>query len=396
MRIERQDVITYGTPLLFIGAACLAGSRRLIKHFPGSSQKGLVCSAALGGAGVVASGLKNSGDGCDYDRRVYIIAVLAVTVIAAPTLAKTLLGRADLNFRASLRFAFIQGLIFGVVDFGSSFMEKADAMPLIEPEPEADVPPPQQQNYIGAVTVDVLSLILQCLGNVDIAKVALTCKRFQEVVETQQIQTHLAEQFAFGPKDWNRYFVDIGEVPPLPHDIIDILKSPCPYWPNSRVLETHLLVLLPQTVNEQSFTLGVLGKLAGYTNLLYTKVEQGLSKSYWVLITKAVIPNSRSKNYTEQQALLQGIYAVPRTLEIATGILMHHAKTGERLYSKTPFITYTRCQENYDGECLSSGSRIMVGSFGESTTGSSELAVTCFDHDDSRRDSYGLGGVRKL
>jgi len=111
MRIERQDVMIYGTPLLFVGAAFLAGSKRLIKHFPGASQKGLLFSAALGGAGVVASSLKNSGEGSDYDRRVYSIAGLALTAIASPTLAKTLLGRSDLNFRASLRFAFIQGVI---------------------------------------------------------------------------------------------------------------------------------------------------------------------------------------------------------------------------------------------------------------------------------------------
>ena len=227
MRIERQDVITYGAPLLFVSAAFLAGSKRLIKHFPGASQKGLLCSAALGSAGVVASGLKNTGDSADFNRRVYTIAGLAITAIAAPALAKTLLGRADLNFRASLRFAFIQGFIFGAVDFGAFFMEK----------PEADIPPPQQenipfhqqQNYIDVVPLEAMSVIFQCLSNADIANAALSCKKFQEVVETPQIQKYLAGQFVFGPKDWNRYFGDVGEVPPLPPDIMDILRSPCPY-----------------------------------------------------------------------------------------------------------------------------------------------------------------------
>lgn len=248
MRIERQDVINYGTPLLFVGAAFLAGFKRLIKHFPGASQKGPLYSAVLGSAGILASGLKNSGEGSDYNRRVYTIAGLALTAIAAPALAKTLLGRADLNFRASMRFTFIQGMIFGAVDFGTSFMDKADV-----------IPPPQ--NYIGAVPAEVLFIVFQCLSNADIAKVALTCKKFQYVVETPQIQRHLVEQFAFGPKDWNRYFGDVGESPPLPPDIMDILKSPCPYWEGKSVANTHLLVLIPKTVNGSLFTLNLLGEM---------------------------------------------------------------------------------------------------------------------------------------
>ena len=403
MRIERQDVMTYGTPLLFVAAAFLAGSKRLIKHFPGASQKGLLFSAALGSVGVIASGLKNSGEGSDYDRRVYTIAGLAITAIAAPALAKTLLGRSDLNFRASLRFAFIQGLVFGAVDFGSSFMKKADALPPIDPEPEVDVPPPQQQNYINAVPAEVLSFIFQCLGNADVAKAALTCKRFQEVVETPEVQRHLVEQFAFGPKDWNRYFGDVGEAPPLPPDIMDILKSPCPYWEEKSVANTHLLVLIPRTVNGSPFTLNLLGEMIKepkgggyatkyeyYSDLIQREIgNQPVSTSYWALITKDVLPNSLSKTYLDQQDLLayKRSYAVPGALEIATGILMHRVQTGEHLYNHE---RYTRCQET-----LSNGFRVVVGSFG-----SSGLHVYVDDpgYDGDARRNYrnGLGGLRKL
>ena len=404
MRIERQDVMTYGAPLLFVAAAFLAGSKRLIKHFPGASQKGLVCSTALGSAGVIASGLKNSGEGCDYDRRVYSIAGLAITAIAAPALAKSLLGRADLNFRASLRFAFIQGVIFGSVDFGSSFMEKADVIPPIAPEPEADIPTPQQQNYIDAVPLDAISVIFQCLSNADISKAALTCKRFQDVVETPQIQMHLAENFAFGPKDWNRYFGDVGEAPPLPPDIMGILRSPCPYWEGRIIANTHLLVLIPQTVNGQPFTLDLLGEIikapkgGGHSAKYYRASfvlnelgDRGITSSYWALITKDVIPNSRSKTYTEQQALLEDPYAVPGALEIATGILMHYTQTVERLYSDNT-NTFTRCQET-----TNNNSRVVVGSFGPSGLNVFDVLI----HGprgggDSRIGSYGLSCVLRL
>ncbi|MBC8875403.1 MAG: hypothetical protein H8E44_38755 [Planctomycetes bacterium] len=65
---------------------------------------------------------------------------------------------------------------------------------------------------------------------------------------------------------------------------------------------------------------------------------------------------------------------------------MHHAQTGERLYSDSP-DTYTRCQEK-----LSNGYRVVVGSFG-----SSGLHVGSFRYvDDGRIDYGGLGGVRKF
>jgi hypothetical protein len=37
-------------------------------------------------------------------------------------------------------------------------------------------------------------------------------------------------------------------------------------------------------------------------------------------------------------------YDIPYVLEAATAILLHHARTGERLYTDDPY-TYTRCQD---------------------------------------------------
>ena len=96
-----------------------------------------------------------------------------------------------------------------------------------------------------------------------------------------------------------------------------------------------------------------------------------------------MLPNSRNKTFSEQEALIKGPYAVPGALEAATGILMHHAQTGERLYTDSP-DTYTRCQE-----MLSNGYRVVVGSFG-----SSGLGVGIYDG--SRFDGHGLGGLRQF
>jgi len=74
------------------------------------------------------------------------------------------------------------------------------------------------------------------------------------------------------------------------------------------------------------------------------------SESHWVLMARDVIPNSRSKSYTDQQQLAQtynknGIgYEVPKLLDTIVGIFMEYVRTGERLFSDNPW-TFTRCQE---------------------------------------------------
>ena len=82
-------------------------------------------------------------------------------------------------------------------------------------------------------------------------------------------------EMAFGKAKWERYFGDVGVEPPLPKDIVEVLKSPCPYWGGRRVEETHLLVLIPQSVNGRSFTIGTLGEM------IKSPQKEGYSTKYY-------------------------------------------------------------------------------------------------------------------
>ena len=214
----------------------------------------------------------------------------------------------------------------------------------------------------------------------------------------RKIREELSQTY-FGKAKWEKYFGNVGVEPPLPKDIAQVLKSPCPYWGGKGVEETHMLVLIPKTVNGRALTLNTLQELIQnprggghatkyeyYYEVTQKEVgSQPVSASYWALMTKDVVPNSRNKNYSEQQALIKGPYEVPGALEMATAILMHHAETGERLYSDSP-STYTRCQEK-----LSNGCRVLVGGFS-----SSGLFLHRDRYDGHRNDDYGLGGARKF
>jgi hypothetical protein len=144
-----------------------------------------------------------------------------------------------------------------------------------------------------------------------------------------------------------------------------ILDGPCPFWPSKKVRDTHLLVLIPATVGGVPFTLNRLGELiqhpknGGHSTKYrfypeYTKarIGEGSSpRSYWVLMTRDVLPGSKNKVHAAQKELVatyasQG-YALPSGLEAATAILLHHAREGERLFGDDPW-TFTRCQEQVD------------------------------------------------
>jgi len=174
----------------------------------------------------------------------------------------------------------------------------------------------------------------------------------------QQVPT-----IAFGKDKWNTYFGDIGQEPPLPSDIQQILLSPCPFWSGKKVQDTHLLVLIPKTVNGQLLTLANLRdwiqkpKQGNATKFGHWdpggNENLSIANSYWVLMTRDVLEGTRKKSYADQTQIVSGFrqktgidYQPPKLLEVAVCILMEHASKGTRLYSDSP-LTYARCQEKY-------------------------------------------------
>ena len=170
---------------------------------------------------------------------------------------------------------------------------------------------------------------------------------------------------AFGAEEWSQYFGEVGEAPRLPSDINEILGSPCPFWAGEVVKDTHLLVLIPATVAGEPFSLDLLERLVknpkvGDRSTKYrhynSDVQEQLGaqspgRSYWVLMTRDVLEGSRYETYAAQKALVAqhasrtGLpYELPGVLEVATAILSHYVRSGERLYTDALW-TWTRCQE---------------------------------------------------
>jgi HEAT repeats len=168
-----------------------------------------------------------------------------------------------------------------------------------------------------------------------------------------------------GEVEWKHYFGEVEPAPDLPGDMTAILDSACSFWPGEQVKDTHLLVLMPATVDGKPFTLDLLEELiehpkSGGHRTQYRWYESdvkeqlgaaSLAAPYWLLMTRDVLPGSRDKNYRDHKKLVAdharrtGLpYELPKVLEAATVILTHYVRDGEKLYSNDPW-TYTRCQE---------------------------------------------------
>jgi len=239
------------------------------------------------------------------------------------------------------------------------------------------------------------NIIFRNLSLPALGRCSSVCKVWKEMTE-KQINTFSHEK-AFGPKEWFIHFgTHLKNVLRLPPDIAEILSSPCPFWPGKQVYETHLLVLIPQTVNGQPLTLKTLGELikkpltghaTQYSNFyLGEYTDPAAPPSHWVLMTSDVIEGSRNKSYPDQQMLLsqkgQGDYAVPTILDATVCIFMEYIRSGTRLYSDSPW-TYSRCQEKYNANW-----QLGVGGFALGGLGVGD--------DGGVREFIGVAGFRKI
>lgn len=213
-----------------------------------------------------------------------------------------------------------------------------------------------------------LSIKLSC--KVDLSTQEKAC--ITELAKASNIEVSFEElpippgTTLFGKVQWETYFGPVGEVPSIPTALIEKLETPCRYFPGKTWKDTHMLVLVPATVDGKNLDLNHLLELVqdpkggGHAQkisihrihkpILQQHGNKAPERSHWVLMSKDVIPDSISKTYEEQQALVAAIpgCGVPDLLTASVAILTHHTHTGVRLFAGgkgNERDTYTRCKE---------------------------------------------------
>jgi hypothetical protein len=228
---------------------------------------------------------------------------------------------------------------------------------------------------------------------------------FCKEMERRHLPRELLGKNILGAEAWRKQGIDVGAEPALPATITEeLLNSECPLHPGEKIKDTHLLALVPKTVNGEPYTARKLDELCatrkGSGDSLIDDgfrswkeqpwASQQQVQSEWVLIPKSdpdaeKVPadkHFRLKNIAAQQNVHETHYPEYRevkTLELMTAVLLYDLTNKERLVPD-----YVRCEEPN-----ASGGRVCVGFF-------DAYGLKVFvDLDDHVHDSIGRALARK-
>ena len=220
------------------------------------------------------------------------------------------------------------------------------------------------------------------MGELEWLKTVTPTDFCEEMERREQLPRELLGKNFLGAEAWRKQGIDAGVEPALPASITEeLLNSECPLHPGEKIKDTHLLVLVPKTVNGEPYTALKLDELCATRKgsgdkLIYDGADWATAwkekdwastaqvQSEWVLIPKSdpdpkKVPadkHFRSKNIAAQQKVHDEHYPEYRevkTLELMTAVLLYDLANKERLAPD-----YLRCEEPN-----ASGGRVCVGRF---------------------------------
>lgn len=144
---------------------------------------------------------------------------------------------------------------------------------------------------------------------------------------------------------------DLGEIPPLPHNIQEVLRSRCPLANNGKIVaQTHRLVLVPAAIDGEPLTLIKLRQFSEevnqkqgtgvsifhgeswYENQLFA--NSPLDKSRWVLEYKEVTMSVKGPNESsfDEVLLPTKTHRTAKVLEHVATLALQYLENKERLY----------------------------------------------------------------
>lgn len=208
---------------------------------------------------------------------------------------------------------------------------------------------------------DVLKKIFMELDFRKMSFCGLVCKEWNQVVNNHAlIKENIFQNFSFGPLHWNEFYgadtisneeMEAARCLLKPH-IFEILKSTCPAFPKKRIMETHMLVWIPEKIKGKVLTILNFGELQIYQyiwNKILEEVAELTVESGWVLISTNILPDSMNKSYDDQQSYVECFnrngnvsWRVPRLAEAVVCISAKYLKMG---ITSNYEDHYTRSQE---------------------------------------------------
>jgi hypothetical protein len=232
----------------------------------------------------------------------------------------------------------------------------------------------QSSEAIDPAIRDVKHTLQHIMSFLDLQSLGRCCivsKTWKRAVDDapELWQSIIYRELAFGNDKWAHCFgPDVIKDEPFGEDfaslpwseVIADFRNIKKVFPGRKATDCLMLVRLPKTLNG-GLSINCLGALAklyfrqnddGYKSIAEFRglhANRSIEKSYWVLMTKDVLPGSRNQSFIKQQQIVANLanqslrgYRVPGALEAITCIFSQYFGSKIRLFSDKP-ETYTRC-----------------------------------------------------
>ena len=229
-------------------------------------------------------------------------------------------------------------------------------IPSKRPREEHEASPSKRQCIRKELPRELYQKIFTYLGEVDLARASGVSREWLKNVEALPYGRERRLGRVHGKGAW-AHLGDVGEEPPIPENMDAILAEPCPEALGlerfgTTIGETHVLVLIPEILNGQPLTLGRFKTLLDRRDgPKITSWDPGgventpPNPSYWALISKDCIKNSKSKTHDQQKQMVAQLgenYRLPKVIEMAYGLYLQEKSHRGNLYDHD---NWTRCEE---------------------------------------------------
>jgi hypothetical protein len=227
-----------------------------------------------------------------------------------------------------------------------------------------------------------------------------------------EVRKELGKNF-LGAEEWRVQGIEVGEAPPIPTSITKaLLNSECPLHPGEKIKDTHLLVLIPKTVNGEPYSGVKLSELCASRKgsgdrLIYDATswarawqqqswaQAPQSRSEWIFIPKGDpdpwhVPfekHFRSKSMSQQQSVYYihyQEYGEVKSVGLITAVVLNDLVNG------APRMLEGSCQLRCHERDLQANGRTQVGQFGVDG-----LRIHALGRDVADRE-FGLALARRL
>lgn len=205
---------------------------------------------------------------------------------------------------------------------------------------------------------EILLNIFSFLGTIkDLNNCKLLNKKCLRVVQDNSLWSKLLSKIlGFGGMKWEKYLGSVGMVPNFPENIREILTSKSPFDSERLIIDDFLLTLIPKSIDDSLFTLDVFDehlkapKSGNSTQLLIYPPEINEQppdfcyESYWVLMSKQVLPSSIGMSVSEQKVLVESLgFQIPTHFEAAICIGTSYVSKLETYFELERNCQLTRC-----------------------------------------------------